>query len=191
MVSKRLIDKVFTDEYDTILKETKYWVSYCTNSTAEAEDYISSAYQFIINNKNKISNKEKDVKNYIFRFIIDNVRWYNSNINKTNRRLNDGNYKYIDELTPEEDIIDDEYDLYDNEDYQYKIAAIEIYNQQCSKEDRIIYQVYSSKDKRTVRSMAEHLNIRHTQSWIKITQMKSGIKKIYNDLKNNNNNKNI
>ncbi len=187
MASKKVIDKVFSDEYSSLLIETRYWVDYCTNATADAEDYISSAYQFVLENRNKIADKEIDVKNYIFRFIIDNVRWYNSSTNKSNRRINNGNYEFIEELTPEQDIFDEEYDLADNEEYQYKIAAIELYNQRATKEDKIVYQVYANKDKRTVRSLASHLNIKNTQSWIKICEMKTGIKEIYDELKNNKN----
>lgn len=187
MASKIEIDNFFNNNYDVILKETRHWVAYCSNATTDAEDYLADSYQYLLKNKDKVGNTERDIKNYTMRFIIDSVKWYNSSTNKTNRRINNGEYILMDEITPNEDIEDDEYSLLDNEEYLYKVAAIELYNQRASKEDRIVYQVYANKEKRTVRALGAHLNIKNTQSWHKICEMKSGIKEIYEGLKNNHN----
>ena len=187
MASKTQIDNFFSDNYDKILKETKGWVSYCNNATADAEDYLADSYQYLLKNKDKVGDREIDIKNYAMRFIIDNVKWYNSSTNKQNRRINNGEYILMDEITPNEEVEDEEYSLADNEEYLNKIAAIELYNQSASKEDRIVYQVYANKGKRTVRAMGKHLNIKNTQSWIKICEMKNGINEIYQELKNKHN----
>lgn len=187
MANKKEIDTFFNKNYEKLLSDTIGWVNYCDEANASAEDYISESYIYAIKNMEKFGGEEIDIKNYVYRFIIDNVRWTNSAVNRTagNQIKNKKNIyvEYNDEICGEIES-DDFFSIEEENEKNLRLASIEIYNQGASKEDKIVLDVFINKNKRTVRTLAKHLNIKHTQSWVKICEMKSEIKKIYEMLKN-------
>lgn len=182
-ITKKELDIVFTKNYATILSDAKKAVRLSKVSQEAAEVYVSESYLYVMKKIKQIET-EDEIIHWIYKFVLSEIYWKNGTINRSNKKNNNkydiGDYQYDCDF---ESLNDFSITIAENEDWDTKMAAIELYRQQIEKVDQIVLEVYCEKDKRTVRALAKHLNIKQTQSWHLIKNMKNEINEIYNNLK--------
>jgi hypothetical protein len=134
----------------------------------------------------KITSKDK-IANFAFRYIIDEIRWTNSKTNRQNKfiesstisPINEQDIELLDETTMELNIY---LFLDEQEIYNKKKAAIQLYLNECNAVDKVIYEVYTQNNGMTCRQMGKHFNISSVSAWQYIKKMKNRINEIYSNL---------
>jgi hypothetical protein len=144
IISKQEIDDYFTKNYDfLVLTITKTKNKYNPNSNWNTTDLLTDTYEHLLNNKHKIIKSNSNIQAFVMRYLTNQVRWYNSKINKMDRgdhRLT--NLEVIYEFCED---FDDEYCEYLNisSDLKLKIDYEKQYNTQLT----ILSDFYLSLDR--------------------------------------------
>lgn len=180
-VTKKDIDSYFNTNYAKLLADATNLIKYTKTQTTDPETYLSESYFYLMENIDNIPSVDA-IGSWAYKFCFSEIKWTNAKVNRENK-LNNINNDFLEWLEDKDESEEIQEKVNEHEDYITKLAAIEIYKKQASKVDQIVFEVYFKKNKSTVRSMAKHLNIKNTQSWLLIKKMKSEINIIYNNLK--------
>lgn len=160
------------------------------NKQLETHLVTNEAYLHMFKNLDSIQT-EKDLQKLVVNFIVKNIGWTNSQINKQ-ERLSIHDELIQDDENEESNKLEDKSDL-DLEQkieierwYTEKLALLQMYRQQeTDKVKQIIFDCYFNKGITKGIAMAKHLGINKNAGCQLVKQMKQDIKEYANKNKNN------
>lgn len=160
-MTKYEIDKYFKDNWNEIQHVVKSNSKKC--KTKNITDITTEIYLICIEKADKI----KTLPGFI-RIVASNIyRWSNSDFNKKNRVLvND--YNLIDTYI-------EDYNK-DDEKYQNRLYALEMYKNNANKIEQRFLEVYINKEIRTIRPLEKHLGLTRRGAIIMIKDFKLKMK---------------
>lgn len=185
MISDNDINNYYTNNYDMLEKIANGLIFKRGRKNLDASLMISESFFHIKKDQHKIKTI-KELQKFIIKFIRDNIRWENSQVNIKTKVNN--NLEYIlDYIEEDESDIELEQKLAIERWYIEKKCILEMYRtQEKDQEKRIIFDCFFKKGKNSGVKLAEHLNINKDYACDYIRVMKKDIKEFYNNIKNNN-----
>ena len=177
MIKKEQIDKYFIENQKGLLLAIKKTKSkYNPNGDFEPEELIGIIYEYLLDNIDKMT-KETDIEAFTMKFMSNQIRWSQSNLNRKNGLLK--NTDYVETFNTYL-LVDDDEDLNDKlrleDDFNHKKAILfEFYKQLPTKEEKILFQVIFEKNITTIANLSKHFGINQYY----IQKMK---KKLFDDL---------
>lgn len=187
-MSKQEADNIFVEMlpfFERMAKGTAVKL----NKNLETHLVTNEAYIHMVKHIETI-NTEKDLQKLVVNFIVKNIGWTNSQINKQ-ERLSIHNELILND-DEESDEIQDNSDL-DLEQkieierwYTEKLSLLQMYRaQETDKVKQIIFDCYFNKGITKGIAMAKHLGINKNAGCQLVKQMKADIKEYANKNKNN------
>jgi hypothetical protein len=188
-MSKKEADEIFVELLPFLQRMAK-GTSFKMNKTLTTDLIVNEAYLHVYKNLDKI-NDPKDLEKMAVNFIVKNIGWANSQINKQERvNVHDEQVDYDDEDNTNEQIDTTEEDLEDKIEieqwYNNKLSILQMYrNQEKDKIKQIIFDCYFNKGITKGIAMAKHLNINKNAGCQLVKQMKQDIKQYQTQITNN------
>lgn len=186
-MSKQDADKIFV-EMLPFFERMATGTAIKMGKNLETHLVVNEAYLHLIKNLENIET-EKDLQKLVVNFIVKNIGWTNSQINKM-ERLNKHDELIIDN-DDENEIIDNTYIELDQKLeierwYTEKKCLLAMYRQQqTDRVKQIIYDCYFEKGITKGISMAKHLGINKNAGCQLVKQMKADIRAFAENYKQN------
>ena len=158
---KALIDKWFTDNYETLREVTNAWIVR-TGRNIDAEYIISSSYIYVIGRMGEMT--KEDIPRWVYHYINVELIYPKSTTNKRNNKFN---VESVD--------VSDVYNVCADSDFVDYISVshqIEAFRTTLDRYDQIIWDVYIKKGLTKKRELAEHFKIDETSAWFLIKNLK-------------------
>lgn len=187
-VTKNDIDNYFTSNYNNLITlATNNIRNKPTKELQEPSTYVNECYMHLLTNIQKIPSIDK-IANFAYKYIIDEIRWTNSKVNRTNKiveqynAISPSNEQTIDLIDESTNLDTINLLLDEMDDYNKKKAAIQIYISECNAVDKILFEVYTENNGMSCRKMGAHFKISSVSAWAMIKKMKNRINEIYSSL---------